>query len=202
MAKLTNRRFVHGRTIETATAPPLFNSVTISRGFQARRNQPHLPSGTQGDPESLSFIFIFIPVLDLEHNTIVMASTGINLELHDLNGTPDNRVQEVQFGFMARLIQQSKEAVTASPSPVHSQQVHVQPSSYPWHVNEPTPTPMAVPNQLHPFQLVDPANSNPNPNLIPVNQSGQNVQPGGQYNHPIWQRPMARAWGQSPWGHL
>ena len=52
---------------------------------------------------------------------------------------------------MARLIQQSKEAVTASPSPVHSQQVHVQPASYPWHVNEPTPTPMAVPNQLHPF---------------------------------------------------
>ena len=103
---------------------------------------------------------------------------------------------------MARLIQQSKEAATASPSPVHSQQVHVQPASYPWQVNEPTPAPMAVPNQLHPFQLVDPANSNPNYNPIPVNQSGQNVQPGGQYSHPIWQRPIPRAWGQSPWGHL
>ena len=96
---------------------------------------------------------------------------------------------------MTRLIQKSKEAATASPNPVHSQQVHVQPASYPWHVNEPTPTPMAVPNQLHPFQLVDPANSNPNHNLIPVNQSGQNVQPGGQYSHPIWQRPIPRAWG-------
>ena len=28
-----------------------------------------------------------------------MASTGIHLELHNLNGTPDNRVQEVQFGL-------------------------------------------------------------------------------------------------------
>ena len=85
---------------------------------------------------------------------------------------------------MAKLLQRSNEP-TNTPIPVYSPQTLGLPVSYPWQGNKSTPSPM-----------VDP------PNPVTTNHNGQSFQPMGQYSHPTWQRPLPRAWGQSPWGHL
>ena len=91
---------------------------------------------------------------------------------------------------MAKLMQQTKETTTNTSTQVNSPQLHEQPASYPWQVNGSTSGFMVLPEQPH---QVYPA---------ATNLGGQNIQAAGQYSHPIWQCPVPRAWGHSPWGHL